>query len=174
MSEFVNYNKRGVALPSGCKNLIDVLRHSNKTNPGRPPGLPFLAPLSGIGKHIALAFESGDLAGLWVTSPDEQLTLFVIGIGGPQCAGVTVQRDTAQERAVREFFMRHDISLPGDSDVPASCVPILPQCNNYVISPLPTEPSILSQLAADLFRAVCGLKSESVMHVHYTDYKDAS
>jgi hypothetical protein len=30
MSEFVNYNKRSISLPKGCKNLADLLKGRGK------------------------------------------------------------------------------------------------------------------------------------------------
>ena len=68
MSKFVNYKKRGISLPAGCKELIDLLEPSNrrKVNDLLAPSPDvkvarddsFISNLSDIGKPITwVCFE---------------------------------------------------------------------------------------------------------------------
>ena len=50
MNEFVNYGKRSITLPEGCKDLIDVLRLAKPTS---GPGAPEPGSLADVEAHIA-------------------------------------------------------------------------------------------------------------------------
>ena len=183
-SQFVNYKKRSVTLPPGFKNLIDVLRRR-----GQESIQPFVArvqhatvtrqesvtaPLSEIGRYVAMMFESrGLMFTLRVALPDDRLIIDVFGMGcGEMTALVVFRMDPDQERSMREFFARHNLHTPDDSGVPEQFNPALPVYNIYRVSPLPSEAPLLSELAADLFRSVCGLSDDAELRFHYAEYAD--
>lgn len=182
MSEFVNYNKRTVTLPPGCKNLIDVLRAET----GRQVGSVFDADpigenscccvgkdkLAEIGKYVGMAFESrANAVMLNVSSPDSTITFDLVRmLDRDMDASVAVERGTPQEAAVRKFFAQHRLRLPADPAVSQAFFPELPVKVIYSISPLPTEPRVLSMLAAAMFREVCGLDDESVLRFDFCEH----
>ena len=114
MSKFVNYKKRSVTLPRGCKNLIDVLQphglpklvskvYTGAISPNEKPtvtrGESFTGGLSGIDKYVTMVFESRAHSFiLMVTPPDEKFTVDVDRMeDGTMGASVVVQSGTEQE-----------------------------------------------------------------------------
>src|SRR5947207_13581446 len=88
MSQFVNYKKRSVALPPGCKDLIDLLRPAGAhkadgtiprdDRPSVARGESVTGKLSEIGKYVAMVFHaSAEVILLLMSTPDEQLTMNV-------------------------------------------------------------------------------------------------
>jgi hypothetical protein len=84
MSEFVNYRKRGITLPKGCKNLFDVLQShglpklASGVQTGAIPadeepvvtrGESVTGKLSDIGKYVAMVFESRARSFLLMVTP---------------------------------------------------------------------------------------------------------
>jgi hypothetical protein len=178
MSKFVNYKKRSVMLPAGCKNLFDVLHphglpkhvgkvHTGAISPNEPAtvtrGESFLGVLSDIDKYVAMVFESRARSFiLMVTPPDEQFTVDVHRMEGLRMrASVVVQTGTEQERAVRSFFAQRGLQIPEDSGMPQMFVPGVPVQTLCDISPLPSKALLLSQLLADLLRGTFGLSDDS-------------
>src|SRR4051812_38710247 len=93
MSDFINYNKRSVTLPEGCKDLIDVLRShplrvlfSNADAGPIPPGAratltrgeTFEGRVSDVDKYVGKVFESRGLSCMLIlTPPGEQFTIHI-------------------------------------------------------------------------------------------------
>ena len=191
MSKFVNYKKRSVTLPSGCKNLIELLQpHGlpklvNKTHTGPIPpderptvtrGKSFTGGLSDINKYVTMVFESRARSFiLMVTPPDEQFTVDVDRMeDGMMGAYVLVQSGTDQETAVRAFFAQHGLQIPEDSGTPPMSVPGVPVQTTCDISPMPSEAPLLSQLVSDLLRVVLGLSDDSQLCFRYYEISDAA
>jgi hypothetical protein len=194
MSKFVNYKKRSVLLPAGCKNLFDVLHphgppkhvgkiHTDCVSPNQPPtvtrGESFIGVLSDIDKYVAMAFDSRARSFiLMVTPPDEQFTVDVGRMeameGLSMRASVFVQTGTEQEKVVRSFFVQRGLHVGKDSGMPPMFVPGVPVQTTYDISPLPSKALLLSQLLADLLRGAFGLSDDSQLCFRYYEIKDAA
>ena len=62
MNEFVNFNKRGVQLPPGCKDLIDVLGGGGKGKPWGAWELPKserrIGALADVERYVRKMLES--------------------------------------------------------------------------------------------------------------------
>lgn len=182
MSEFVNYNKRSVTLPSGCKNLSDLLK-------GSPEGLHSLVggtdldlskaiprsevirgTLSEISTHVDWFWKSRALSSSLMVSPhNSQLQFNLEKIGQlDKSAHVSIIMGTSEENAVRKFFQRHGLQMPENSILPACFSPDLPVRLICDISPVPSEAWLLSVFVADLLHEVCGLKDDAELNfVHY-------
>jgi len=168
MADFVNYNKREVTLPAGCKDLIDVLRPRE----GKPAGRRAesgIGPLSEIAEHVQGVFDSrGRISALQITSPDGRIAANVRKkLGKHITALVTFQRGSEQEKAVRDFLASRGMQPPRDSEAPKLFFfPDLPVQMFCEISPLSPDPLEVSRLILDLFRRV-GLKDDALMDYHY-------
>jgi hypothetical protein len=171
MDGFVDYGKRSVQLPPGCKDLIDLLRPGvsgflSAIPPNLPDGLRHggmvKGELSELAKYVARVFDSRALAcSLWVRPPGDQLTFEVQRFdAGEVTASVIVEMGTKREKAVRDFIAARGFQAPDDS-IPKQFSPNLPVELICHLSPLPSEVSILSNLGAELFRRVCGLSDQS-------------
>ena len=191
MSKFINFNKRSVTLPPGCKNLIDILQppvpsklvsniHPGTISPHERPivtrGESFTGRVSDIGKYVAMVFESRATSFiLMMTPPDEAFTIHVDRMEDRAIrASVVVQSATDQERAVRYFFAHRGLNLPEDSGMPPQLVPDLPVQVTCNISPIPSEAPLLSILVADLFRHTLGLSDDSQLCFRYYEARDAN
>ena len=115
MNEFVNFKKRGITLPPGCKDLIDLLQRSssrpviegasrltatrNETVTGKLPD---------VGKYVRIAFESGGaIFTLGITRPGGRLEFALLRVkGGEPWASIAFPSEREEERVVREFFTR--------------------------------------------------------------------
>jgi len=162
MSQFVNYKKRGLTLPPGCKDLSDVLERQ---------GLQPLLDLSRLGssggsvsgrlfeieKYVQMAFRS---RALWftlvVSPPDKRLTFHIARMRRKAVqAYVLVEKAAPREAAAGVFFARHGLQSTQLS-------PIMPEQQFLVRSfPMPSDRIILTKLATDLFREVYRLTDES-------------
>ena len=182
MSEFVNYSKREVTLPPGCKNLIDVLSNAVPANLAVPAtgtkkqvarNKSFTAPLSDIGKYVAMAFEShGLMFRMILTSPDSRLTVFLTRSQGEVRALAKVQKNSTDEKVIAEFFAYHGLAMPADFEELDLICPGLPRSFRYKISPLSSDPFVVSQLVKDLFRYVCDLSGNTELKIHYDEIID--
>jgi hypothetical protein len=116
MSDFVDYNKRSVTLPPGCKDLIDVLRpHGlDVTRGGKVEGR-----LSDIEKHVHRAITSTARSFTLVITPaDGRLTFKLLRVSKEALrASIDVETKTPHEAAVRQFLANHHLQQPPD-DLP--------------------------------------------------------
>jgi hypothetical protein len=180
MSKFVNYKKRSVALPPGCKDLIDVLQsHKNSKlltgidTSAVPPDQQIAVTrdesaagrLADIEKYLSMVFDSRAWAFmLTISLSGEQFTLEVDrapDVASVVMASVVVQSNSDQEKAVRSFFARRGLHLPDDWGVPPQFVPDVPWQITYEIAPCPSHAAQLSKLLVDLSREALGLNDES-------------
>ena len=153
MSKFVNFKKREIALPPGCKDLIDVLKPGLRTSgkvhvniAGQRPAISragkTVGGLSEIGKYVAMVFESGALAfTLQITSLNRQLIVSLFHENATKVrtlgASLLIQKDAASETAVRGFLSRHHLRTPEDTGIPEQMFPDEPWQLIYEISPRP-------------------------------------
>jgi hypothetical protein len=180
MSQFVNYNKRSVKLPPGCKELSDLLKPKSLRKIhgpllGAQPVVlhedSVFETLANIQEHIAMVFQSrAEVFSLTISPPDSQLSLHIFcGKGVGPFAFAEFRKDAELEQAMRGFFGRHGLQAPEDSGVPGPFDTDLPRSFIYSIMPLPTESLSLSRIVADLFRDVCGLDDKSKLKFHHVE-----
>src|SRR6266568_946681 len=113
MSEFVNYNKRGITLPPGCKDLSDLLKPKGLRNaPGpilaveQPPVVreeTLTATLAEIEQHVAMVFQSqARLFALEIFLPGEPASVQIIRWERMEIsASVVFGKGAEPERAMR-------------------------------------------------------------------------
>lgn len=184
MSKFVNFKKREIALPPGCKDLIDVLKPGRRTSgkdyvniagerPTEMQGGEGVGGLSEIEKYVAMVFESRALAfTLEIIPPDKRLNigLCMMEYGTrTMMASLSVQKNTELHRAVRGCFIRHGLHTPEDSGMPEQFYAELPWQLIYEISPFPSDAAQLARILIDLYREVGGLTDESELSFHYAE-----
>lgn len=191
MSKFVNYKKRSVALPAGCKNLIDLLGPhgvpklvgsvpAGSISPHERPtvtrGESVAGRLSGIEKYVTMVFESRTPSFiLLITPPDERFRIQADRMqDGKMRVSVMVQAGTDRERAVRSFLAYRGLQVPEDAEMPPQFIPDLPVHITYDISPLPSEASVLSRLIAGLSRDAFGLSDDSELRFRYYEFRDVT
>ena len=191
MSEFVNYKKRGVTLPNGCKDLIDVLQpqkpskvigkvQAGTISPDEKPvvtrGQSFIGGFSDIQEYMAMVFAPRDASFLLrVTPPDEKFTVNVDRIkDGTMMASVTLQTGTEQERAVRSFFAERGLQVPRNSEIPPMFVPELPIQIVFEVLPFPSTALLLSQFVSDVIRIAFGMSEDSRLRFCYYEINAAA
>lgn len=188
MAKFVNYKKRNITLPAGCKNLSDLLPKAKSSTPrgiigithgggqDEPPptdsrNWSVTGKLTDMADRVAPVFASHALCfSLDVRPSDQEPHVDVYRTGdGETCSSITVQMGTDREKAVRDFLTRHGLRVPIDSGIPASFNPNLPVHHFYELLPPPGEMSQLTAVLVDLFREVFGLTDESELSFDYQE-----
>jgi hypothetical protein len=117
MNEFVNFKKRGIELPPGCKDLGDVL----------PPPPRVRVPVEGL-THIErylsrLSQSPAQPRWVFIWSLDSQVCVRVNHIDGALTAMLLVDtRDAAGERAVLTLFRK--AGIPPLSDASPEGIPL--------------------------------------------------
>ena len=104
MSDLVNYTKRGIELPQGCKDLIDVLRSGGEELPSLVRSTT--EGLRHLDGHMArLLSGSSDYAVLSILAFDLQSAVYIERVKHVLSAVVIIkQANSAAEQAVRETF----------------------------------------------------------------------
>lgn len=170
MSQFVNYNKRNITLPPGCKNLIDVLKSqesSGSLTPGLPQGIAcggtVRARLSEMSKYVQMAYQArGPLFSLAVSPADERISFEITLLRDLiRSAAVLVPVGTGAEAAVRSFFSARKVKLPEQKEITGQFYPQAPVYLIFTLEPMPPDAIALAQLATDLFCEVCALSDSS-------------
>ena len=185
MSKFVNFKKREIALPPGCKDLIDVLKPGRRVSSkyhvniaGQHPAVSragqTVGGLSEIRKYVAMVLESRAVAfTLQITSPNRQLIVSLFHENAMKVrtlgASLLVQKDADSEKAVRGFLSRHHLRSPEDTGIPEQMFPDEPWQLIYEISAFPSDAAQLARILIDLYREVGGLTDESELNFHYAD-----
>jgi hypothetical protein len=175
MSDFVNYNKRSVALPPGCKDLIDLLRsQARKTDTGGPLMSPrrgeSVGTMAHLEKYAQMLFESDAKFFLSITSEDGEVLIRAIRYEDVWLeAGVCVQEATELERTLRTFFIDHGLALPQGPPLAFDWIPNAPVYRTYDFSPAPRDADAFVALVTDVFQQVAGLKAESRLCFQYVE-----
>jgi hypothetical protein len=184
MSKFVNYKKRGISLPAGCKELIDLLEPGKrrKVNELLAPSPDvkvtrddsFISSLSDIGKPIGDTLASrARMTMLAVTSLDDKLSLDVHRMGAETLStSVTFTQTPASERRMKAIFERSGRQVPPDSGAPGHFLKDLPVQCIYRISPEPVEAADLTALATAIFRDFCGMEPTSEVRIRLLEVTD--
>lgn len=169
MADFVNYNKRSIDLPPGCKDMIDVLRvqEEARDETQAKPSTSFKAkrreqasgPLSAIEEYVQKLYKCGDEnAVLWIETPDSRLSAGFLKREKSIIAWVNFQKESKDKQIVRDFLSNRGMNQ--------SSLPVEIMCT---LSPLPAEPAEVSRLLLDLFHAL-GLKYDWPMNYHLVQW----
>lgn len=163
MSEFVDYTKRGVTLPNGCKDLADVLalgqpQASAPKAPGPLEELPKVTHgqrstggVAQVERHLSRLFESrSELSTLMISSAAEELTLmFYLRGTGRVFVLILIASEARLERAVRRFFEKRGVP-------PVQCYPIPKQQGGGLgwglVFPMPSLTAEAALVTSELFR----------------------
>jgi hypothetical protein len=187
MSQFVNYNKRSIQLPSGCKDLADLFKPAgllhlpNSSAPHQDPVVlrddSFTATLGSIEKCAATFFDSR-ASGFYLTisSPDEKLSLSVFRMTEDIMSKVTFLHDEAREKAMILFLDRHGFEAPRAHEMPNYfwiSLPDLPVWTIFALSPIPSAAPAFSKIACELFRDFCGMNDQSELRFSLVEYQKA-
>lgn len=173
MSQFVNFNKRSVTLPAGCKDLIDLLAPTGYK--GKPSSsMEAFASLELHKEH----FSSSGLAqlerfvGLLLHPRGEGFALEIAAqaISNPitlycskpeKMAGILIDtRDVPQEEAIRAFF-QHRATEPLLESRHEGTLTLLYR--------LPWDACAASALVRDLLQEVFALGSDAGLGFEYYD-----
>jgi hypothetical protein len=162
MADFVNYKKRSVTLPSGCKNLNDVLQ-AEAVSAEVQYKRTFAGGIEDVEEQITMVYESPAQSFTFaISGPDRKLKLGMHRMGSDAIrAYVEVPSGSELEKAVRSFFAQHGLEVPKDSGAPSQFLPDMPWEYTFNISPLPSDPAELAKLVCDLLREAFGLNEES-------------
>jgi hypothetical protein len=183
MEEFVNYKKRGIDLPSGCKDLLDVLHKAPKH---RPPSaissrwVPIPKPerirthgLDHILRFIVLLLEStAKFTSLKIDFQGMESAMSVYRHREPGTFDLMffVRRDTEEERAIRAFFVRHQI----DHTVDYLVHPIAPNSVRGLQYPLPQDAREAARLIRNFLQTVYGVRDEAGVDYTFDKHEQAA
>jgi hypothetical protein len=181
MADFVNFNKRGVSLPYGCKDLADVLKKCReKRAPFAGDKERFMEAYAQLehakavgdtvtGRLVDLEFHFGRVYG--TTALEASLAVIVSDapcfdvewhrfIDMDIRASVSAEEGSELERKTRRFFESHDLGIPeglpnaGEISV---FIPGIPITQIFPVDPMPVDAKSLAGLAATYLRDVRGL-----------------
>ena len=182
MSKFVNYKKRGITLPPGCKDLIELLEPQRRAKAQSFMLFPSegavtrddsgTLKVAEIEKYVAMIFEShAQGAFLTLNLADERLTVtFASREGKLMSVWAAVDENADRKRLIQDFWVEHGFELPGDDVTPTQFVPGVPVQHLYHIRPLPSDAPTASKIAADLFRHVCGVGVEEPLSFNLWEF----
>ena len=149
MNEFVNFRKRNVELPPGCKDLVDVLQQA-KGHPAATSAVRSAEGLGELGKHLLRLLELGAKFRYLVITWDEMNAVQLMHQDRVLTALAVVHEKTHREQAVRGVFGA------------ASLTPILDEALagwslRMLVYRLPGGASSTQELISDLLRTGYGL-----------------
>jgi hypothetical protein len=149
MKGLVNFGKRSVQLPAGCKDLIDLIEPSKRRRVSTFTTHPAQG-MKDIGKHLSGLLEPGAKCKNLVITWHEKNYLHLMNVEGVLTALVIVHENTGREQAIRVFFAKAGLAPLLDEAVAGWSVRML----RY---PLPERASKIEQLVFSLLRAGYGL-----------------
>ena len=174
MSEFVNYNKRSVKLPPGCKDLIDVLRpkaarQDLKPCPELTVGGDEIAAVSSIPKHINNFLKRSTQSILLIGTPNDHVGFELRRlIPGEICASIHFRDDPTLATRARELLARYELDAPVPTEIPAQFfVPGATTWDIFPIRPFPSSTAPLIEIATAAFRELSNVTEESRLHFQY-------
>ena len=169
MNDFVNLNQRGVALPSGKKDLIDLLPKPGKAERGRKVREPVESFVELESYLVRLLHSDAKERGVIISSVDYQEGLHVSHVAGQSRLTVVVQpRAAAKEAQVLDLLHKNGIApLPDEDDdilgIDAWCCMI----------PLPVVVTDAATLIRDLLQQVFGLAEDAGLIYTYHEQNAA-
>jgi hypothetical protein len=166
MSDFVNFGKRSVTLPDGCKDLVDILRAASSVTPSKPTmpppsherpkvthGQRSVGGVHQVQGFLTRLFESrSELCTLMISSAEDDLTAMVyLGAGSRIFVLILIGHDARLQEAVRSFYVERGIQ-------PSHTYPIPKQEGGGLgcglVFPMPPLEVETAQLTGDLFRSI--------------------
>ena len=143
MNEFVNFSKRGVELPAGCKDLADVLSLSKKMA-GAPPSPPSeaIVPEEGL-EHIS------NYMSRLIQSPARWRSVWINALGKPPVVRLSHDSEAlqsliyfglAREGAIRNVLKYHAINPTQFSTIPEGWY-----YSRFILCPLASEAISVTQ-----------------------------
>ena len=156
MSEFVNYHKRDVQLPHGCKDLLDVLNLQSPATPPHP-GRHCSGKLHDLADHVTRLISSPRPSnGLLIMSKRGAVQLFYRTKEGPLELHLNVPwQKTDSVKGIRAFFFEQGLVAVQD---------YLSMGSQVLYYELPRVAEPTSRLVVDLFAAVFGLNDETQVY----------
>jgi hypothetical protein len=160
MSEFVNYQKRGIELPLGCKDLIDVLP------PPREARIP-AEGLAHIERYLSRLLQSPTgCRSVWICSFTIPLHLSLVYSKGLLRALIFLT--TEREEPVRAVLSRAGI-LPTQDNIMGGDGPF----SRFLLCSLPADVARAERFVSELLRSGYGLPEDVLLDFRY-DEKDAN
>lgn len=161
MSDFVNYNKRSINLPPGCKNLIDVLRPNKagaKPRDRQPPTFE-TETLASIPKHIGNFLKRSSQTALLICDTHERVGFDLTRLSGNIIATIRFLDDPAREARVRKLFAHYGLDVPAQTETTPQ-FPEAPVWTMFTIQPFPSDTPRLIEIATAVFRDLCDATDE--------------
>lgn len=190
MGKLVNYGKRNVQLPDGCKDLIDVIRERTAVEHMPPLGNVFARGMKVIREdqatiritellpHIADFLDSSASMRVLMMSPPDAIPaipfLQLKRVLKETSIDISVIDEPARTAAVSEFLMRQKLKFRERSTGPIPFVDGNPSWNIYSISSPPFESLALSNLIELALRDVAGVTTVSPLSICRIDSEPVS
>jgi hypothetical protein len=153
MSEFVNYQKRNIELPLGCKDLIDVL----------PPPKEASIPVEGLA-HIerylsrVLQTPTGRRS-VWIYSFSIPVHLSLVYAKGLLRALIFFTAE--REEPIRAFLSKSGI-LPTQDNMMDSG-----PFSRFILCSLPSDVAVAGRFVSELLQCGYGLPEDVLLDFHY-------
>jgi len=161
MNEFVNYGKRSITLPEGCKDLIDVLRLDKPTS-GPDTGEP--GSLADVEAHIARQLQAAAKASILVILWGDAVNIIqVVLIKGTLNLFACMKAEGPTEVAVREVFEQAGIPLAHE---PLKTLAVPTQVLGWQ---LPGTAGGAARLICDLLRCGYGVAEAARLEFYYVE-----
>jgi len=173
MSDFVNYDKRDINLPPGCKNLIDVLQPmvpppGLKPRRGLTMGGGETATISSIPKYINNFLNQSNQDLLLIRTPNEKVGFELRRLVPEKIwASVSFIDGPPHAARARELFARYELDVPPLTETPAQFVPGAPVWEVLSIHPFPPNTACLIEIATAVFRELSNATENTQLDFHY-------
>ncbi|MEI7935246.1 MAG: hypothetical protein WCK27_01035 [Verrucomicrobiota bacterium] len=164
MNKFVNYGKRSITLPEGCKDLIDVLRLDE---PAAGPTRAEPGSLADVEAHIARQLQAAaKFSALLIFWGHAVNHIQVVLIHGRLSLRANMEDWGPTEAAVREMFEQAGIVLVGKPlKTPAAPTPVRGW-------PLPRSAGAAAGLVCGLLRRGYGVAEAAGLQFYYVEKSD--
>lgn len=163
MNEFINFRKRSIELPAGCKDLVDVL----------PPPRETRMPVEGfahVERYLSRIFQAGaKRRSVIIWSLDYQEHVRVSNRDGVLALMVLVDtQDAIREKAVTKLFRDAGVTPVRDVDGRGDGVPL-----RVLIYPLTPSVPAAADLIRSLLQGIYGIAHDAGLLFQYND-RDAA
>lgn len=162
MNEFVNFQKRGIELPAGCKDLIDVLappREAQITVEGLPH----------IERYLSRLLQSpAQRRSVWIISY-APVTPVILGLihttKGPLPLHAVIFVAQGRERPIRKVLDEAGIQLKQDDAIPAGDGDF----SHVFAGPIPADVTNAARVVSDLLQRGYGLPADVKLEFRYRE-----
>jgi len=163
MSLLVDFKKRGIELPEGCKDLIDVLELA--TAAAQSQQAPRQARSQGLADIedylFRLLASAARFRSVWIDGDPAAVILMFCDTQGFR---TMVLVDSGREQAVRSVFADSGISPTKDDALPANG-----PCSRALVYPLPRAASRAAKIVRDLLTIGLSLSEDVVLEFRYRE-----